>query len=762
MSNKSSSPGSGSELSPKERGRRAFQAGRFAEAIKYWSGIAEPDRSLKQALAEAHFRQAAALHLDATTLPHLHSATKLLDSDPVYAYWYAVGLHKSGRIKEALAEYQRAESLGLAAAPGAAQRNPQLSVWLAQRSGGPLENWPELSAKAGDPQHATSRMVFDALTFLKHNDEEGNKKAVTQLGSMSPKFLPREVGAQRYAYLGVAHARRGNTTAAFENWRLAARTWPAHRLVQHNLASTTLTQLREALDRNDMATVQTLVSGVSKQDLALMSALRGLRYDMALAFARDKKWDEAVEQLTLIDTAMQDVKAAERRPILHDLALLSEMAEDWSSAAESWRGVLQALPRGKKAASEAGLNDQRKWIRKRAIDCYKRADELDQAIRVLRQTVKQDPNDLETRLDLVRALYANDQEQAAEKEAQRLLETDPNHIETLLQLGEMQLESGKYSRATQNLEHALSLAPDDRRVRTGLAEVLHQSAHEEEHWGQPERAIANFERAMQFAPEDLGLMGCAARSYASSGKLDKAREVVGRMIQAGKGTPEAYVKAADFWAGQNDTAGVDSVLKQAEQAGALNAYVLGMTGMNILDNVYPEAPSFLFDLARRYGMASGLVKSQLGRRPTKPTDPKLRDYAHSLLTRAMQFTGATTEQLMPAFVPLVTICPQEALPYVTWMADHMPNDPMSALMLGCTLAIQKQTKAAESAFEKARTLAKAAHDTDTEQMAREFKTLAHEPEFAEVMGQMFNAAGRGGEFDLEGILDGLDDDDDDD
>ena len=750
MSNKPISPNFGSAPSPKERGKRAFRTGHYAEAVVHWSAVVEPDESLKQALAEAHFRQAAALHLDLSSLPHLLSATQLIASDPIYAYWYAVALHKAGRIQEALTEYQRAGSLGLAQAAGAAQRNPQLNIWLAQRSAGQIGAWPEPSAQAGDPRNTTPRMIYDALVLLARNDDDGTKKAVARLSEMSPKPLPRDVGAQRYAYLGVGHARRGHTALAIENWRLAARTWPTHALVRHNLASGALAQIHEAMARGDTVTAQKLAIEASTVDPTLTLMLSGLHYGMALSAARESRWADAARQLDRVAQSLTDAKGAERRYLLHNLALLYEMAEDWPAAAISWRELLRTLPRGKRTAAENTGNDQRAWIRRRAIDCYKRADQLDEAIKVLRQSVKQASDDMDTRLDLVRALYANDQEQAAENEAQRLLTLNPNHIDTLLQLGEMQLESEKFQQAEKNLDHAMSIAPEDRRVRAGLAEVLHQRAHFDERTYQPEKAITHFERAMHYAPDDLALMVCASRAYSRSDQLDKGRTLINHMLSVGKGKANTYYNAARFWAEQRGIAEIELVLQQAEQAGVLDARLLGLIGMDILDTVYPEPPRFLFEaMMRRYGAENLMMNLPLMRRPSEPTDPGLRDFGHALLHRAMQRPEAKTEMLLSVFMPLLNICPQEALPYCQWMAEHTPDDAMSLLILGCAQALQKQYKAAEAAFDRARILAKAAKDTGTEQLAREFRRNVYDPEFAESVRGMFAMAGQSDSLDLE-------------
>ena len=745
MNNKSSLSGSTAATPAKERGKRAFQAGRFMEAIAHWREIAEPDESLKRALAEAHFRQADALHLAESSLPHLRNALEMMPNDPVYIYWYGVALHKNGRIREALTEYQRAEALPLAQAPGAAQRNPALSLWLAQHHTHASLAWPEPAATPGDPRHATPRMVYDAVARLARNTDDETKKALAQLSEMSPKPLARDVGAHRYAYMGVAHARRGHEALAIENWRLAARALPSHPLVQTNLAAGRLIQIHEALTHQDVTTALKLAAEADAANGTLTAALSGLYFDAALAAAQQSKWGEAAQQLKRVAQSLQEGKANERRPILHNLALLCEMAEDWSAAADTWREVLRMLPRGRRSNSTDGAaNDARKWIRRRAIDCYKRADQLSEAIKVLRQSLKQTPEDVDTRLDLVRALYANEQESAAENEAQRLLEKDPNHLETLLQLGEMQLESGRFYASEKNLEHALSVAPNDRRTHTGLAKVLHQQAHHKERQGEYTQAIGLFERAIQHAPEDSGVMLCASRAYAHEEQKDKARELLNRLLTVGKNKPDTYYNIARFWADEQNSSEIDAVIAQAEVNGILNASLLGMIGMEILNIVYPEPPiDILNALFNKYGMSNSLRDSPLMRRPAEPTEPKLRDYAHGLLQRAMQHPSADPQTLQSAFIPLLSICPHEVLPYCQWMTERRPNDANSWVILGCAQALQKHFKEAETAFERARTLAKAAKESVVEEMAREFRRNLYDPEFPDMVRDLFASIGRG-------------------
>ena len=744
MTQKLNASGAGFAPSPKERGKRAFQAGRFAEAVAAWREIAEPDETLKRALAEAHFRQAAALQLNEASLSHLRNAIQLMPADPIYAYWHAVALHKSGDVNLALPEYQRAEALNLALAPGAAQRNPGLTLWLAQHDAGrhPIA-WPAPDPQSGDPRNATPRMVYDAVVLLTLNTEDGTKQSLARLSEMSPKPLPRDVGAQRYAYMGVAHARRGQQTQAVENWRLAARALLTHRLVQHNLAAGVLAQVHAALANQDPATAQKLASEATVENATLKAALSGLHYSGALVAASQGKWDEAAQQLKHVSQSLQDAKGTERRPILHNLALLHEMAEDWAAAAETWREVLRALPRVKRTTTQESTgNDVRKWVRRRVIDCYKRANQLSQAIKALRQAVKQTPDDVDVRLDLVRALYANEQEQVAENEAERLLEKDPDHLDTLLQLGEMQLESGKFYMAEKNLEHALGIAPNDRRVQTGLAEVLHQYAHNDQRYGQNAQAIAHFERAMQYAPEDSGLLLCASRAYAHGGQNDKALDLIQRLLVVGKGKPETYQNVAHIWAEEENTAAIDAMLARAEADGAVDASLLCLIGIDILDSVYAKPTQGMFSaLFSKYGVPNLLGDSQALQRPTQPTQPAMRDYAHGLLHRALQHPNANLETLKLLFIPLLGICPHEALPYWQWLVERLPNDARTAMLFGCAIAMQKNYKEAEASFDRARVLAKAAKDAMTEDLARELRRQLRAPEFPDLMRRMFDEMG---------------------
>lgn len=728
----------------KLRGKRAFHAGRFAEAIDQWNAIPELDETLKRALAEAHFRQAATLHLEVTGLPHLLRATQLLPNDPIYAYWHAVGLHKAKRLEEALVEYQRAESLGLIQSVGVAPRNPSLSIWLARKEAGQNTTWPEPETKLGDPRHATPRMVYDALVQLTRNDDDGTKKAIARLSEMSPKALSREVGALRYAYFGVAHARRGQINLAVENWRLAARAWPTHRLVQHNLTTQVLAEIHAALAQSDRVGAQKRAAETDMADAVLQTHLSGLHYDAALQVAQENRWVEASGRLALIAQALNAAKGADRRPILHNQALLYEMAENWSAAAKTWRELLRALPRGKRAEAESSGGNARKWIRRHAIECYKRAGELDEAIKVLRQSAKQTPDDVDTRLDLVRALYANEQVQAAENEAIRLLELNPNHVDTLLQLGEMQMETEQFYMAEKNIRHALSIAPKDRRVRAAMAEVLHQFAHFDERWDRMTEAIDHFEQARQFAPESMELLVCTSRAYADIDQLDKAREIIGLVLVLGKGKPEVYYNAVRVWTHRDNLAEAEAILQQAERDGALDARLLGMIGMDTLDMVYPAPPRDLVSaMMRKFGPEGLMIDSPLFTRPKQPINVEMHDYGHALLRRAMQHPSATGEMLVPAFMPLLSICSHEALPYIEWLSEHLSNDPLNFVLLGCIHASQKNFRAAEMALDRARSLAKAARNVDAEDMARDFRRSLYEPEFAAMIDRLFSIVGQG-------------------
>src|SRR4051794_2353215 len=70
----------------RQRGLRAFNAGRFDDAIAAWASLAPHDERVRAALAEAHFRRGLAGTTGGGGLGDLRQAAGLIADEPRYHY----------------------------------------------------------------------------------------------------------------------------------------------------------------------------------------------------------------------------------------------------------------------------------------------------------------------------------------------------------------------------------------------------------------------------------------------------------------------------------------------------------------------------------------------------------------------------------------------------------------------------------------------------------------------------------------------------
>ena len=58
----------------------------------------------------------------------------------------------------------------------------------------------------------------------------------------------------------------------------------------------------------------------------------------------------------------------------------------------------------------------------------------------LKNAIKYAETDVELRMELAQVYYVHDQEEAAQKQFERILEIDPNHLDALVRLANIYLE----------------------------------------------------------------------------------------------------------------------------------------------------------------------------------------------------------------------------------------------------------------------------------------------------------------------------------
>jgi tetratricopeptide (TPR) repeat protein len=242
-----------------QRGRNAFYAGRFNDAIELWERAAKKHPEVIPALAEAYFRRA----MMATTSPEfkrspehgafpetslraLQRATELQPNDAIYYYHLGLAHHRRGELDAALLAYEI--TAGLPTPP----RGLVFSLALAR-----LESDPNSDPGALDGLAENERALLDTLAHVLRGDTSFIPQAPTSsswIQSLVAKFsgadpttalvrglvylmasqdaaaqkvldsaqgLASHAQALRHYYLGVLAARRGDWSNATMDWQQA-------------------------------------------------------------------------------------------------------------------------------------------------------------------------------------------------------------------------------------------------------------------------------------------------------------------------------------------------------------------------------------------------------------------------------------------------------------------------------------------------------------------------------------------------------------
>ena len=432
----------------RQDGLRAFKAGQYAAAINTWEKLDLSEVALAAALAEAHFRQAAAAGLGPASLLDLERAAGLVPTDPIYAYYLGLALHKAGRVAETMETYRRAVANGLSRrgagrviALAALELDPHTDLatvpgvsledhrWLEPLAnflqGKPLVQQPKslldgITERLKLTQASAVRMVFDGLMLLADRKTPEARQA---LMSIEGKNLPRSVNTVRWYYIGVGAARAGDMVMAIEAWKHTQRQQPSPVSLHDNLPAVYARQSASQAQAGDWpASAQSALEGLKALPgdtmlghLALAALDRAAHHAAQTGdwTAATRQWAEARQVLSSLSGG------GSPRPILHNLALAYEAMAQWEGAAEAWRAMLRTKPRKK---TEEGFSEEHwTWVRKHVIECYKQAGRPDEAIAVFRQALKASPDDADMQLDLVEALLANGQQQTAFSELNKLL-----------------------------------------------------------------------------------------------------------------------------------------------------------------------------------------------------------------------------------------------------------------------------------------------------------------------------------------------------
>lgn len=166
------------------------------------------------------------------------------------------------------------------------------------------------------------------------------------------------------------------------------------------------------------------------------------------------------------------------------------------------------------------------------------AGRTEEAVRLLRDHLRSEPDDVEARRQLVRVLGHRGQLGAAEREATRLEgllgRRDPT---PWLELGHAYELSHRYEEALALFDRASQVAPaDPRGPRTGGLRAAR--------WGEIEWAAPRLEEALRRAPEDASTWHALALVRVHQGRYMEAKSAYQRGLRLAPKAPEHHVGLA--------------------------------------------------------------------------------------------------------------------------------------------------------------------------------------------------------------------------
>jgi tetratricopeptide (TPR) repeat protein len=731
-------------LDQRQLGLQAFRAGRLDEAIALWSELAQQDAQIVAALAEAHFRRALMRPAGEEQVADLRRAATHVPGELRYQYHLGLALHRVGNLAMAiefyrtvlqrdagrpgagmmlaLAALEQDADTDLAALPGS---TPEVRQALA-----PVQALlrSEMPAPEGD---GPVERLWCGLGLL----QAGDAGAREMLADTRPLRSMQATAVRRY-YQGVAAAQAGDLDAAMQAWQHLDEQGTHTPWLLQNVAAILPRSLREQCEVGDLdravTTAQRWVS-LAKSSPALGEALVLTLDRAAHAVAAAGDWARAT---ALWEGARQVVSSSTAlgspRPLLHNLALANEAQERWLEAAEAWRALLRTRPRGRVGSKtkegvaetaaaapadssprEGGLSEAEwTWVRGRVIECYKRAGAPGEAVAVYRQAIKADPNALELRLQLADALLANEQDQAAINELQRLLQLDPQHIEAQFRLASAYMERGAWYAAEQTMRRVLRQHPDHAEAQRHMARLLLERGQDLLAIGLDDAATPLFEEGQRLAPDEYQFPLNLARIAIGRRKLKRARDLLERALALATERPLAYLQAIECWVVANEIDAARAVLHRAEAALPLTSEFYLDLGLLLLKRSRPQP------LLSPYGRSTP---------PAPPADTPWSRFAEEVLERSVELQP-DDERLSAHLVDdLLELRPDLALRYAEEATRRAPDEPHRLMVLGLAQALNHRAAEAKDTLRRAAGLARRQGDLILVQDIESFRRQVDNP-----------------------------------
>ncbi len=726
---------------------KAFHANSFGGAITAWSYLSQDDPAVHTALAEAHFRRALGSAEPAKRLEDLQQAARLAPDDLRYQYHLGLTHHRAGNLDAAIDHYRTVlkhdaswSDAALVLAVATLEQNPKADIsqlpgsntvqkvlapvqMLLRDDIPPSPDEEETGGiakivsglRGGQSEKAIARL-WHGLGLVQHQH-----KATSEVLGDEQQLPAAAVAVRRY-YKGVAAAQKGDTEAALKQWqRVSEQGLLPTPWLRNNMAVLLHEKLSAQLEAGDLASIH------ETTQLALQAETGNNALNDLIIYALDmlaqhattegnwslaiRHWEDA-RQLASSSSSL-----GSPRPLLQNLALAYEHLEQWHNAAEMWRAMLRTRPR--KSSSTTGLptDEQWSWVRKRVIECYKRAGTPDEAVTIFRQAIKADPHDLDIRFELAEALMANDQDQAAYNELQRIIERDPNHVDAHLLMAQIHDQWGRWWASEQSLRKVLQLNPERQDVRRRIAQMMLSRGINLQYRGLFAQARKAFEEGQQIDPENYQFPLNMARLLIDEQKQKKDADIRALLTQAlelANEAPEAYAAVVECWAVLDNIEEARAVITHAENKLPDTSGFQLLVGMTLLRMQPVQPPPSPF--------------AQLAPKPEAKKDQDVwSDLAIEALQRAMALQPQNVRLRIMIAEQVKLSHPGLALRFVEEAVNLTPEDPDTLILLGIIQALNEQNSEAKTTLRRAARLARQQGDHDLVEQANAIRQQVGSP-----------------------------------
>ncbi len=548
------------------RGKGAFRRGDYEAAIATWEKVAASERQpeFKAALAEAYFRRGVgwARQQPAQALDDLAAATQLAPAESRYHYHLGLTYHRLGQLEQAMAAYRAT----LAASPDFERAAHTLALVLLEQGQSPAQDqtWeivPEaqrhqllvaeslLSGRRSKaikiPSSDGIALVWRGLSLLSGKAPKDEEARQTLRAALDSGALPDWVQAVAHYYLGVLAQRREDDEATQAHWQAARRAGLDTPHLSKNLSILHRARAEAHMAAGNWLTaISEAEAGLAWQpaDRALSELAAAAHFRQGNLEAEANRWDQALQHWEAARKAGEKSRTLER-----NLALAYEKQEDFVSAAEAWRQVIRRRPR--KADDPDALSQEqvaRLW--QHIAECYLQAGDSDEAINSYKKAIKNAPDDVALRLELVRVYTADQRQQAAQNEIYRILDIQPDNIEALVHKAQIEEASLYRYAARRTWERVLELDPDHPLARQSIVKLLEEMGDRHFfNWRQPETALEWYRQALEYAPADGNIHVCIARCYLDMGAVEQAKECFDRAFTLEPDNLGLYHEAIDAW-----------------------------------------------------------------------------------------------------------------------------------------------------------------------------------------------------------------------